>query len=398
MRRPTCMKVLAVVAGLATVPLVRLQAQVGLWVQSGTAWGGTAQMASAGPVKLRWRWYGADAPTQVNWQLTTQAPASTVTATQPVSQAGSVGLPTKGGVDQLFTLTPIAAVQLPFYVRLQVQVAAKGDAAVKHVYSRWITVRAPIRATSSPVAPLSPATTEPARAAPTGSTEPLKTAGVAGDATPLRIRLARIHAMATARTDYEAAGPGAIGRLAPVNQIYAMMVSIELNRANLEQSLVRVKATPVYHVTTGATIQAHIPIWGPDDAARPIAGTGGDVLLMVALMQRYGSRSLGISEGLILKGIRAQLSLIKGIDAGEVKAVLLKTFAKENESAADQDRNDRPVPYNLWARPILLTTFSDNLLQRAREGEIIELTQNFGTATGLGSTGGRFTVVFDMRR
>jgi hypothetical protein len=378
------MKVLAVVAGIITVPLARLQAQVGLWVQSGNTWTGITEIRSLGPVNLRWRWDGAEVPTLVRWNLTTQPPDFTQ-LTNPVSLTGNLQLPAKGGEYEPFTVTPHPAVHFPFYIRVRVDLAARGDTPAKSVFSRWITVRQMT---------LVPRVTEPTRAAPTttGSIDPLKTAA---DATPLRITLARIHTKATARTDYEAAGPGATGPRAPVNRVYAMMVSIELNRSNLEQSLVRVKATPVYSVTPNSTVQAHIPIWGPDDAARPIAGTGGDVLLMIALMQRYGDRALGISEALILKGLREQLSLIKGITPSDVKQVLFKRFAQDNEKAAEQGRNDRPVPFNVWSRPVLLTP---STLQRARDGEIVEVTQTFGTATGLGSTGGQFTVVFDMRR
>jgi hypothetical protein len=410
MRRSPLVVQALVVGALIALPNEDVRAQVGLQVRSGNTWGAVAEMSTPGPVSLRWKWDGVGIPTRVTWQLTTQPPASTGAppVSNPVSAGGGLNLPGKSGAYEQFSVTPPPSVRFPFYIRVRADVVVKGDAgAEKGVFSRWITVRELARA-----APVPTVSTAPTRAAPvtSGLSEPQKTAGVAVDPTrtagvavdatpPLRITLARIQTKATARTDYESKGPGAIGARAPLNRIYVMMVAIELNRSNLEQSLVRVQATPVYPVTTNSTVQAHVPLWGPySGAARPIAGTGGDVLLMMALMQRYGSRELGISEALILKGIREQLSLIKGIDPGDVKQVLLKRFAQDNEAAARQDRIDRPVAYNVWSRILLLTKLNDNLLQRAREGEIIELTQDYGAATGLASTGGQFTVVFDMRR
>ena len=370
---PRVVQALAI-GGLIALPNEGVHAQVGLQVQSGTLWGAVVDIGTLGPVTLRWKWDGVGMPTKVRWALTTQTPGALLQGAA-FPQEGPLNLPAKGGAYEEFTVTPQPSVRLPFYIRVDAYVAVKGEAAERIVSSRWITVR------------------QMARAAP------VATGVVAADATPLRITLARIQTKATSRSDYESKGPGAIGVPAPLNRIYVVMVAIELNRSNLEQSLVRVQATPIYPVTTYSTVQAHVPIWGPySGAARPIAGTGGDVLLMMALMQRYGSRDLRISEALILKGLREQLSLIKGIDPGDVKQVLFRRFAQANEAAAKQDRIDRPVAYNMWSRILLLTKLNDNLLQRARDGDIIELTQDYGTPTGIGSAGGQFTVVFDLRR
>ena len=352
-------------------------AQVGLQVWNNPTWGAVIDLAALGPLELRWKWDGVGTPSRVVWQLSRTNTTTTSTARDDgIAQEGPLHLVTPG-VYQGFKVTPSSSLRLPVYIRVRV------DNAGKSVYSRWITVRARTSTTATGTTAGTGATTG---TPPSGGLE-----GV-----PIRISLSGWDVIRTASSTYENNPNAAGGQPVTVDQMYALTVAIQLNWADIAHSPVNVQATSVLGMTAGHFYGFNVPFWNFNGGAAPIAGRGEDVVMMLALMHRYGNPAISTLKAAITTEVgNALISFVPTGAAGskeQVRSKLLEVFKRALQNATQGKGFDRPVVMdaNGWAELVggPLSTIAKQL-EYARLGNSLPLFVTFGSDA---NNGGHFRV------
>jgi hypothetical protein len=365
--------------------------QVTLEVQQSGGWATTLTVSQPQILNFRWQYSSGPPIASAYWQLAYSSDGS------PVKQA-VITPPSKPGEVASFSVAPTdvpSNAPPTYYVRVR---SARGSSA-------WIPIQRLQRAgvatttstsTTSPISQLQPeqtrtgTTTETTRPRlepqqPTTSTFTIPGGGggtlaqpmtvLSAADTPLWARLTKI--ICEVETN----------DATPSDEVYAIVGIVALNRTNLSNSLVGVRATPIYEdFDTGDSRVPNLDLWGPASAPLPIKDTR-DSYILVALMEHDDAFSMPFALQMVkAKLLTAVSALSPNLGYADIERKLNFAFQAAVSAGVGADWQGDLTSSDDWIDGQTLV-FTPEELAAAQSGTVVKKPFVFAGEPGRGSVG-----------